>query len=127
MCYTFYITFAARLHFVFVCVAAAGAGFAKNVFILIQGAVHIRAWASRDSRATSPLLSHPIPPYQSVVLQFQLISMLINNNNGDADATKTRIIKATEIPRYFSRVWHVSLDFPVLDSHSAFLPLLSNP
>lgn len=129
MRYTFYITFTARLHLGFARVAAAGAGFAKNEFILIQGAVHSRAEARVPP---APYRLTPLRHIEAFVLQFQLISMLINNDNGDAmrrgaDATETRIIKATEIPRYFSRVWHVSLDFPVLDSHSAFVPLPSNP
>lgn len=98
--------------------------FAKNEFILI-----LKWGEASTSRATNPN-PNPHPKLLEIVLQFQLISMLINNNNSGADATRTRetttttsptttatIMKATLIPRYFSRVWHVSLDFPVLDSN----------
>lgn len=76
MCNTFYITFygsgESRFGFFVAAIATATAAaaavclaIAKNEFILIQGVV----------QAQPPLLA------LEIVLQFQLISMLINNNN----------------------------------------------
>jgi len=100
-------------------VAAAVSGFCqKRVYPYPKNEVRLACLACHQK---------PHPKLLEIVLQFQFISMLINNNNSDADATRkttattatatATIMKATLIPRYFSRVWHVSLDFPVLDSY----------